>query len=61
MKENNCERGFVVDKEDSSLTRSNAYFLDLFAKANLKVLKTKLQRNFPSELFQVRMYALAPA
>ncbi len=60
MKENNCAEGFVVDKEDSSLTRSNDYFLSLFAKAKLGVVKVKLQRGFPSELFAVRMYALKP-
>ena len=60
MKENNCEEGFVLDKEDSSLTRSHAYFLSLFERAQLKVLKVKLQRGFPWELFAVRMYALQP-
>jgi protein N-terminal methyltransferase len=60
VKENNCAEGFVVDKEDSSVTRSNPYFLSLFAKAKLVVLKTKLQKGFPSELFAVRMYALKP-
>jgi len=60
MKENNCAEGFIVDKEDSSLTRSNDYFLALFARATMTVVKVKLQRNFPSELFPVRMYALKP-
>jgi protein N-terminal methyltransferase len=60
VKENNCAEGFVVDKEDSSLTRSNTYFLSLFAKAKLKLVKTKLQKGFPAELFAVRMYALQP-
>ena len=44
----------------SSVTRSHEYFLTLFARAKLSVLKVKLQRNFPSELFAVRMYALEP-
>lgn len=60
MKENNCKEGFIVDKDDSSLTRSHEYFLALFARAKMSVLKVKLQRNFPSELFAVRMYALRP-
>ena len=42
------------------MTRSHEYFLTLFARAKLSVLKVKLQRNFPSELFAVRMYALEP-
>jgi protein N-terminal methyltransferase len=53
-------KGFIVDKDDSSVTRSHDYFLTLFARAKLSVLKVKLQRNFPSELFAVRMYALKP-
>jgi hypothetical protein len=30
-------QGFVVDKDDSSLTRSNAYMLELFEKAGMEV------------------------
>lgn len=60
VKENNCAEGVVLDKADSSLTRSNDTFLALFEKAELDVRKVALQRGFPSELFAVRMYALAP-
>lgn len=60
VKENNCKEGFIVDKSDSSVTRSHEYFLCLFEKAKMNVLAVKLQRNFPSELFAVRMYALRP-
>ncbi|KAK9812918.1 hypothetical protein WJX72_005771 [[Myrmecia] bisecta] len=58
VKENICKSGFVVDKEDSSLTRSNAYMLKLFEWSNLTLLYNTAQRNFPKNLFQVRMYAL---
>lgn len=37
MKENICKEGFVVDKDDNSLTRSNAYMLELFQKACMSV------------------------
>ena len=30
-------KGFIVDQSDSSLTRSNAYLLELFDKANMQV------------------------
>ncbi|GJP32940.1 hypothetical protein CLOM_g7605 [Closterium sp. NIES-68] len=60
LKENTCHKGFVLDKADSSVTRSDAYFRDLFKQANLQLLKSKVQRGFPSELFVVKMYALAP-
>ena len=44
VKENNCADGFVVDKVDSSLTRSNDYFQALFDTAGLDVVKVSLQR-----------------
>lgn len=37
VKENVCREGFVVDNDDSSLTRCNAYMLDLFEKSNMQV------------------------
>ena len=49
-----------MDKEDNSLTRSNDYMLNLFARAGLEVLANDKQRNFPKELFEVRQYALRP-
>lgn len=61
MKENICKNtDFVVDKDDSSLTRSNKYMLQLFAKASMHVTHNVLQRNFPKELFPVWMYAIKP-
>jgi hypothetical protein len=35
--------GFVVDKTDSSVTRSDAYFRDLFKQIGLHLQKTKVQ------------------
>ncbi|GIL67244.1 hypothetical protein Vafri_20686 [Volvox africanus] len=58
VKENICKEGFVVDKEDSSLTRSNTYMLELFQRAGVQVLYNVKQRNWPKELFEVRMYVL---
>ncbi|KAK3247690.1 hypothetical protein CYMTET_42828 [Cymbomonas tetramitiformis] len=60
VKENNCKEGFVVDKEDSSLTRSDKYLQSLFVQAGLRVCQVKRQQEFPQELFAVRMYALQP-
>jgi protein N-terminal methyltransferase len=39
LKENHCSAGFVVDKEDYSVTRSSALFKELFLKAGLKIVK----------------------
>jgi protein N-terminal methyltransferase len=60
VKENVCANGFVVDREDSSLTRSNAYFLGLFARADMSVTYNVKQRGMPDGLFQVRMWVLRP-
>ncbi|KAL9224394.1 hypothetical protein vseg_000430 [Gypsophila vaccaria] len=58
LKENIAKNGFVLDKEDYSVTRSHAYFLQLFQRCGLHVYKIKDQREFPKELFAVKMYAL---
>jgi hypothetical protein len=47
------ECGLHAAQEDSSLTRSDAYFLDLFKQAGYTVLGSALQRNFPKGLFKV--------
>ena len=61
VKENVCAEGFQVDTEDASLTRSHAYNVELFTKrAGLKLAHTALQKDFPRQLFKVRMYALKP-
>lgn len=56
LKENNAREGFLVDKEDSSLTRSDAHFRQLLARcvSALRLERVKLQTGFPAELFAVR-------
>lgn len=59
LKENVCDDGFIVDSDDCSITRSHAYNVELFTKkAGLKIAHTTIQKNFPKQLFKVRMYAL---
>ncbi|KAL4590278.1 hypothetical protein LXL04_003205 [Taraxacum kok-saghyz] len=58
LKENLARSGFVLDKEDKSLTRSDVYFKELFTQCGLNIYKLKDQKGFPDELFAVRMYAL---
>jgi len=58
IKDNTCENGFVFDKEDSSVTRSDKHLRALFAQVELAVVKVLLQPNFPKKLFPVRIYAL---
>ena len=47
-------------QDDASLTRSNQYLLKLFAEAHMQVVLNIQQRNFPKEIFKVRMYVLRP-
>jgi protein N-terminal methyltransferase len=60
VKENNCSLGFLVDKDDSSVTRSDKYFRELFKRCNYELFLVEKQKGFPKELFAVRMYALKP-
>ncbi|KAK4440280.1 Alpha N-terminal protein methyltransferase 1 [Sesamum alatum] len=59
LKENIARSGFVLDKEDKSITRSDLYFKQLFNQCGLHIYKMKDQKGFPDELFAVKMYALA--
>ncbi|MCD7464704.1 hypothetical protein HAX54_053256 [Datura stramonium] len=58
LKENIARTGFVLDKEDKSITRSDSYFKELFNQCGLYIYKMKDQKDFPDELFAVKMYAL---
>ncbi len=59
IKENVCDdQAFVVDKDDSSLTRSIPYLLILLEQTNLTVIKKTNQEKFPEDLFPVTMIAL---
>ncbi|GLU17495.1 hypothetical protein SLE2022_338590 [Rubroshorea leprosula] len=58
LKENIARSGFVLDKEDRSVTRSDLYFQELFHKCGLHLYKMKDQKGLPQELFAVKMYAL---
>lgn len=59
LKDNCCESWtFVLDRSDSSLTRSRDYMHLLFKLSGLSILKETKQENFPSELYPVYMTAL---
>ncbi|KEG13028.1 SAM-dependent methyltransferase (inferred from BLASTP similarity) [Trypanosoma grayi] len=49
---------FIVDKEDSSLTRSDKHYKRIFATAGVEVAKEAMQEEWPNDLFKVKMYAL---
>ena len=50
----------MFDKLDSSVTRTDRSFREIFEQAGLKVAMTELQKGFPRGLMPVRMYALRP-
>jgi len=61
IKENTSSSAYdIFDEEDSSVTRSDEHFRQIFEKAGLEIVRTELQRGFPRTLglFPVRMYAL---
>ncbi|XP_010689482.2 alpha N-terminal protein methyltransferase 1 isoform X2 [Beta vulgaris subsp. vulgaris] len=58
LKENIARNGFVLDKEDCSITRSDLYYKELFQRCGLHLYQAKDQKGFPKELFPVKMYAL---
>lgn len=50
----------VYDETDSSVTRTDVKFRQLFERAGLRLVSTELQRGFPKSLYPVRAYALQP-
>lgn len=50
----------VFDEVDSSVTRTDEKFRELFGQANLQLKDTEIQSGFPKELYSVRTYALVP-
>ena len=51
---------FLVDREDSSLSRSIEYITLIIKLAGLKIVMQKKQIGFPDELFPVMMFAMVP-
>ncbi|ORY59422.1 alpha-N-methyltransferase NTM1 [Leucosporidium creatinivorum] len=64
LKENICKdtdgegAGQLFDDDDSSITRSDKVFRQVFADAGLEIIKREIQQGFPAELFPVVSYAL---
>lgn len=50
----------IFDETDSSMTRTDNKFRQIFEQAGLKIVATEVQRGMPKELFPVRSYALQP-
>ena len=50
----------MFDQQDSSVTRTDQKFRQLFKEADMRLVKTEVQRGFPKGLYPVRFYALKP-
>ncbi|KAG9228186.1 alpha-N-methyltransferase NTM1 [Amylocarpus encephaloides] len=51
----------VFDEVDSSVTRTDEKFREIFKDSGMLIKKTQIQNGLPKELYPVRMYALQPA
>lgn len=58
VKENIAPNEDIFDETDSSVTRTDSKFRELFARAGYKLIATDLQKGLPRELYPVRMYCL---
>ncbi|TKA56274.1 hypothetical protein B0A53_01566 [Rhodotorula sp. CCFEE 5036] len=60
LKENVCkdETERLFDDDDSSYTRSDKVFREIFERAGLTLYRREVQQGFPEELFPVIAYAL---
>lgn len=60
VKENISAFEDIFDEDDSSVTRTDEKFRELFIRAGLKLIASDIQKGLPKELFPVRMYCLKP-
>ncbi|KAI3405124.2 hypothetical protein KGF56_002080 [Candida oxycetoniae] len=58
VKENIAPVEDIFDDTDSSVTRTDSKFRQLFSQAGFKLIATDVQRGMPKELYPVRMYSL---
>eukprot|EP00933_Yihiella_yeosuensis_P077403 TRINITY_DN8783_c1_g1_i1.p1 TRINITY_DN8783_c1_g1~~TRINITY_DN8783_c1_g1_i1.p1 ORF type:complete len:280 (+),score=46.38 TRINITY_DN8783_c1_g1_i1:25-840(+) len=62
VKDNVAIRGpWVVDRGDNSIARKASHYKELFQKAGLRIVKEKLQKDWPAGIIPVKMYALRAA
>ncbi|RKF63833.1 Alpha N-terminal protein methyltransferase 1 [Erysiphe neolycopersici] len=61
VKENiSTSQADVFDDIDSSVTRTDKKFLEIFDQSGLKIKRAEIQNGFPKGLYPVKMYALLP-
>jgi len=61
LKENLTSSGKVeMDHTDSSVTRPHSLVVDIIQRSGMTIIKEQKQQRFPTDLYEVRMYALQP-
>ena len=60
IKENIKGKGFVVHKDDFSVTRSDKILKYAFEKAGLRVIEEHNQENWPDDLLRLKLFACIP-
>jgi protein N-terminal methyltransferase len=58
VKENVSPAGILFDEQDSSCTRSDSIFKEIFEVAGLELIKEQKQLGFPTGLYEVKLYLL---
>ncbi|KAK6458398.1 alpha-N-methyltransferase NTM1 [Scheffersomyces xylosifermentans] len=61
VKENIAPVEDIFDETDSSVTRTDEKFRELFVYAGFKLIASDVQKGLPKELYPVRMYCLKAA
>lgn len=61
VKENIAPYEDIFDETDSSVTRTDSKFRDLFVRSGFKLIASDIQKGLPRELYPVRMYCLKSA
>jgi protein N-terminal methyltransferase len=60
FKENIKEKGFLVHKDDFSVTRCEKVLKHAFQKVGLTVVEEKKQETWPEDLLELKMFACVP-
>jgi protein N-terminal methyltransferase len=58
VKENVKKKGFLVHKDDFSVTRSAVLYELAFEAANLTICASAMQPDFPEDIYEVKIWAL---
>ena len=61
IKENTKKSGFMLHREDWSVTRPEHYLKSIIEESGFRVVEEAYQTNFPSDTFKVKMFGCVPS